>query len=134
MAQSAAWRVAAAWRGAAAWRVAALAVAALAVAAALLAGCSGGPSARATQAYLALVHQLSPDVGSYAGSTQLIHVGHAVCDDFSSGASAQQVADRVGSAGAGAALPSEDLGSVMRAAVETLCPRYSNVFGSGGPG
>jgi hypothetical protein len=94
-------------------------------------GCGGGTSSQATQSFVARVHQLAPDVNGYADDASLVDLGHAVCYDLSSGASAQQVADRVGYEGAGARLPSADLGSVMAAATQTLCPRFAGMFGGG---
>lgn len=113
-----------AWKGAAALLLGAM----------LVSGCGAGSAGGSTQSFVSLVHQMSPDVGTYANDSSLVDLGHAVCDDLSSGASVQQVADRLGSFGAGARLPTGDLGSVMAAASEALCPRYSNLFGSGGPG
>lgn len=100
----------------------------------LLAGCGTASASGATQPFLTEVHQAAPDIGSYGNDSDLVRLGHAVCDDLSSGASLQQVADRVGYVGAGAKLPSADLGAVMMAATQTMCPRYSKLFGSGGPG
>ncbi|SRR5579875_1505360 len=97
-------------------------------------GCGGGGSTQASQSFVARVHQLAPDVNGYASDAGLVELGRAVCYDLSSGASAQQVADRVGYEGAGARLPSADLGAVMQAATETLCPRFAGMFSSGGPG
>jgi hypothetical protein len=108
---------------------------ALALAAVILAGgCASAGSSPAAGAFLARAHQYAPDINNYLKDSQLLALGHALCDDLSSGATAGQVADRVGSEGAGAALPSYDLGSVMEAASQTLCPRYAKLFGSGGPG
>lgn len=106
----------------------------LAVSLLLLGGCGTSTSSGATQPFLTSVHQMAPDIGGYSTDSDLVRLGHAVCDDLSSGASLQQVADRVGYIGAGARLPSADLGAVMMAATETMCPRYSKLFGSGGPG
>lgn len=118
--------------GATGWMLAALAVLGL-----TLAGCGGGTSPatrRADQAFLAQVHQNVPDIGTYRSDSQLLHLGHAVCDDLSSGASLLQVADRIGTVQISDPLPSEDLGSVMSAAGTVLCPRYASLFGSAGPG
>ncbi len=116
-------------------RAAVIAVAAVAVVA-MVAACGSTVSAgtvRAQQVFLAQVHANAPDIGSYRGDTQVLGLGHAVCEDLSSGVSSQQVADRIEIVDATHPLPSEDLGVVMTAAGETLCPKYADLFGSAGP-
>ncbi|MGH9076143.1 MAG: DUF732 domain-containing protein [Acidimicrobiales bacterium] len=103
----------------------------------LLAGChpsSGGGASAVEGAFLSQVHGRAPDIGSYRSDGALVELGHAVCDDLTSGASAQQVADRIETVSAGNPLPSTDLGAVMAAAGDLLCPRYAPVVGSAGPG
>lgn len=104
------------------------------VSAAAVAGCSPGGSSPGASGFATRVHQLAPEVGTYMSDARLYDLGRAVCDDLSSGAPASQVADRMATTGAGAALPPADLGAVMQAATETICTRYSATFDSGGPG
>ena len=102
-----------------------------------IAGCGGGSrpaSEQADRSFLAVVHQNAPDVGTYRSDSQILELGHAVCGDLSSGATLLQVADRIATVDAANPLPSVDLGSVMSAAGEVLCPKYASLFGSTGPG
>ncbi len=93
---------------------------------ALLAGCGSAASARvappAQRAFLSEVHDSSADIGRYRSDTQLVQLGGAACDGFASGVSFQALADRlaleVGS------LPTSDLGTVILAAADHLCPAY----------
>jgi uncharacterized protein DUF732 len=100
-------------------------------------GCGAGTSAKtaqADQAFLTEVHGNAPDISTYRSDNQVLELGNAVCDDLSSGVSTQQVADRIETVDAGNPLPTEDLGVVMTAAGDSLCPKYAGMFGSAGPG
>jgi hypothetical protein len=102
-----------------------------------MAGCGASSrpaSKRADQSFVALVHQNAPDIGTYRSDPQILELGHAVCGDLASGASLLQVADRIATVDASNPLPSVDLGSVMSAAGNVLCPKYASLFGSSGPG
>jgi hypothetical protein len=105
------------------------ATAGLAVAAVLAGGCgSGAPSAGpADQAYLAEVHAAGPDINNVRSDTQLIRLGHVVCDDFRAKASYQQVADRLSIEAGADSLPSSDLGAVITAAADNYCPQYRDL-------
>ncbi len=100
----------------------------------LAAGCgshaaSNGPADRA---FLNSVYSQAPDISTYRSADQLLSLAEAVCSDFASGASVQQVADRVPLVEGNVALSPADLGVVMSAAVAELCPKYSKVLeGSG---
>lgn len=96
-----------------------------------MAGCASSkpsPAALAQQQdFLNAVHSAAPDVGSYRSDTELIRLGHAVCDDLRSGASYQAVADRLGTTTGANRLPSADLGAVITSAAEVNCPQYARV-------
>jgi hypothetical protein len=100
-----------------------------------LAGCGGGTSAAgqaADQAFVNAVHSQASDISRYRNDTQLIRLGRAVCDGFASGVSYQQLADRMvvtESSGSLPAVPAEDLGTVITAAVQIFCPKYQNLVG-----
>jgi hypothetical protein len=81
------------------------------------------------QAFLNEVHGQAPDISSYRTGSQLLSLGQAICTDFESGASAQEVADRIPLYEGSPALPPSDLGAVMTAAADQLCPRYRGVLG-----
>ena len=85
--------------------------------------------AQANLAFLSAVHGNAPDIGTYRSDTQLVELGNAVCEDLSSGVSSQQVADRIETVDANNPLPTEDLGAVMAAAGQALCPKYAGLFG-----
>lgn len=96
----------------------------------LVSACGGGSSAAAKQAdatFLQTVHSEAPDVGSYRSDVQLVRLGHAACDDFRSGASYEQLADRLVLLEGNNALPSQDLGAVITAAVDNYCPKYRDI-------
>lgn len=76
------------------------------------------------QAYLAEVHGAAADISQYRSDTQLIRLGHVVCDDFGAKASYQEVADRLSVASGDRSLPSADLGAVITAAADNYCPQY----------
>jgi hypothetical protein len=102
------------------------------IALALFVTACGSPSPLATerdQAFLNEVHGAAPDIAGYRSNSQLVSLGEAVCTDFQSGATVQQVADRIPLYEGQPALPSDDLGAVMAAAVDQLCPKYHGVLG-----
>lgn len=89
-----------------------------------------GPLASARdQAFLNEVHGAAPDIASYRSNSQLVGLGEAVCTDFQSGATAQEVGDRIPLYEGRPSLPPGDLGAVMTAAVDRLCPKYHGVLG-----
>jgi hypothetical protein len=91
------------------------------------AGCGSGrapaPSGADSQ-FVGAVHANAPDIGSYRSDTELVRLGHATCDDFKSGASYQEIADRLKLQQGSHALPSEDLGVVITSAVQAYCPKF----------
>jgi hypothetical protein len=110
-------------------RAAAVALAAVVAVAALAAGCSGG-AARASpadQAYLAEIHDSVADINTVRSDTQLVRLGHVVCDDFRAKASYEQVADRLSIEAGSDSLPSADLGVVITSAADNYCPQYRDL-------
>ena len=90
-------------------------------------GCGGGSSgasASANSDFLSAVHLAAPDIASYRNDTQLVRLGRAACDDFRSGVSYQQLADRLVLQEGRNPLPSQDLGAVITAAADSLCPQF----------
>jgi hypothetical protein len=84
---------------------------------------SSGPNP-ADAAYLSEVQDAEPAITSLRSDTQLIRLGHAVCDDFSAGVSYEEVADRLSLLSGSDTLPSEDLGAVITAAADNYCPQF----------
>jgi hypothetical protein len=109
--------------------VAGWAVAAGLAAGLLVSGCHSGSAApgSADQAYLGEVHDAAPDINSVRSDTQLVRLGHAVCDDFRAKASYQEVADRLSIETGSNRLPSSDLGAVITAAADNYCPQYRSL-------
>ncbi|HEY3809952.1 MAG TPA: DUF732 domain-containing protein [Acidimicrobiales bacterium] len=96
------------------------------------AGCGGGTASgtsAADSAFLSAVHLNAPDVASYRNDVQLTRLGHAACDGFRSGASFQQLADRLVLLEGTKPLPSADLGAVIEAAVPAYCPQFQDRVG-----
>jgi hypothetical protein len=111
------------------WRVRSALAAAVAavVALASLASCGSSSSAKsdqANQAFLSSVHLVDPNVTAYRSDVQLMRLGHAACDGFKSGASFEQLADRLVLLEGSNPLPSADLGAVIDAAVSAYCPEF----------
>jgi hypothetical protein len=79
--------------------------------------------------FLSSVYTQAPDIGSYRTSTQLLSLGQAVCDDLRAGASVQQLGDRLPLTEGSVALPPADLGLVISAAVQDICPEYQAKVG-----
>ena len=101
------------------------AAAALVAGIGLVAGCSsGGQNSAADQAFLGEVHGSALDIGTYRSDSQLILLGQAVCDKFQAGVSYEAVADQLGIAPGADTLPTADLGTVITAAADQLCPQY----------
>lgn len=94
-----------------------------------MSGCRSatGANSAADQAYLAEVHGSAPDINTVRSDTQLIRLGHAVCDDFRAKASYQEVADRLAITSGSDRLPSADLGAVITAAADNYCPQYRSL-------
>jgi hypothetical protein len=96
-----------------------------------LAGCGGGSSPAAdaaNQAFLAQVHVAAPDIGNYRSDVQLERLGHAACDGFRSGASYEELADRLALLEGSHPLPAADLGAVIDAAVDSFCTQYRSMI------
>jgi Protein of unknown function (DUF732) len=98
----------------------------------VLAGCGAErttASPKADQAFLNSVYSEAPDIGSYRSGSQLVSLGQVVCGDLESGASVQEVGDRVPLVEGNVSLPPGDLGVVIAAAVNQLCPRFHKLLG-----
>ena len=88
-------------------------------------GCSSGvPSGAADKAFLGTVHVEAPDIGTYRSDVALVRLGHAACDGFRSGASYEELADRMSLEEGRHPLPSQDLGVVISAAANSYCPQF----------
>jgi Protein of unknown function (DUF732) len=98
--------------------------------AASLAGCGGHSSAnpRADQTFLNSVYSNAPDISSYRSGKQLVSLGQVICNDLESGASVQEVGDRVPLIEGNVLLPPGDLGVVISAAVSDLCPQFRSLL------
>jgi hypothetical protein len=99
---------------------------------AMLAGCGSSRSTtspKANQAFLNSIYSQAPDIGSYRSGLQLLSLGQVVCSDLESGASVQEVGDRVPIDEGNVALPPGDLGIVISAAVDQLCPQFHKLLG-----
>jgi hypothetical protein len=97
-----------------------------------LAGCGSGHASAtgaADQAFLSAVHVAAPDVGQYRTDVQLTRLGHAACDGFRSGATYEQLADRLILLEGNDPLPTADLGTVIDAAVSAYCPQFQSRIG-----
>jgi hypothetical protein len=93
-------------------------------------GAKGGSAASLKdQLFLSDVRVAAPDIGSYRSNVQLTRLGQSVCDDFKSGASYEELADRLALSEGSNPLPSEDLGAVIDAAVQAYCPQFSSQVG-----
>jgi Protein of unknown function (DUF732) len=100
------------------------------LAAAVAGGCGTGSSSgnqAADQSFLSEVLNAAPNINSVRSNTQLIRLGHAVCDDFRAKASYEQVADRLSIEAGSDTLPPEDLGAVITAAADNYCPQFRDL-------
>jgi Protein of unknown function (DUF732) len=95
-----------------------------------LAGCGGHATAnpKANQAFLNSVYSNAPDISSYRTGKQLVSLGQVVCNDLESGASVQEVGDRIPLIEGNVLLPPSDLGVVISAAVSQLCPQFRSLL------
>jgi Protein of unknown function (DUF732) len=96
----------------------------------LIGGCGTGTTVSRPQRqnFLNSVYGQAPDIGSYRTSIQLVSMGQAVCADLSSGASVQEVADRMPLVEGSTELPATDLGVVIYSAVRVFCPRFDRLL------
>ena len=96
----------------------------------LVAGCGAGTvvSGPQRQDFLNSVYGQAPDISSYRTSGQLVSMGQAVCADLSSGASVQEVADRMPLVEGNDQLPATDLGVVIYSAVRVFCPKFDRLL------
>jgi hypothetical protein len=103
-----------------------VALALFGVAVFLIGGCGSAGSAPQTagaqRAFLVSVHEQDPSVQQLRSDPQLLRLGSAACAGFASGVSFFSLADTM--AVNDAQLPTPDLGTIIKAAAEDLCPRY----------
>lgn len=103
---------------------------AVAVLGLLAAGCGARAVAnpQAEQKYLNYVYSQAPDISSYRTSPQLFSLGQAICDDLESGATVEEVGDRVPLVEGNVSMPPTDLGVVISSAVGVLCPKFHKLL------
>jgi Protein of unknown function (DUF732) len=89
-------------------------------------GAHAASDSAADSQFLSAVHDAAPNIGSFRTDTELIRIGHAACDGFSSHATYEQLADRLTLEEGNHPLPSEDLGAVITSAVEAFCPQFDS--------
>lgn len=96
-----------------------------------VAGCASHAttSPKADQAFIDSVYSQAPDIGNYRTGPQLLSLGQAICADLDSGATVEQVGDRVPLLEGSVLLPPDDLGVVISAAVNELCPKFHDLLG-----
>jgi hypothetical protein len=97
----------------------------------LLAGCGGrvATSGPDQKAFLDSVYSQAPGIGSYRTGPQLVSLGQAICGDLESGASVEELGDRLPLVEGNVTLPPGDLGVVISAAVSVMCPKYDKLLG-----
>jgi hypothetical protein len=110
------------------WR---LPITAALVVAVIVAGCGSDASTSpgAAQAFVNSIYSQAPDIAGYRTGPQLISLGQAICADLESGASVEEVGDRVPLLEGDDPLPPDDLGVVISAAVNELCPKFHHLLG-----
>jgi hypothetical protein len=100
------------------------------VVAALAAGCGGrtvvGPNAQ--KAFLDSVYTQAPGISTYRSGAQLVSLGQAICGDLGSGASVEELGDRLPLVEGDVTLPPADLGVVISAAIGAMCPRFQKLL------
>jgi Protein of unknown function (DUF732) len=105
------------------------AVAVVAVVVLALGACgSSGPSPAVKaerQAYLSQVLDEDSSLGQLRTDTQLVNLGDAACSGFGAGESYPVLADRMSLSDGN--LSTADLGAVITAAAQDLCPKYSSL-------
>lgn len=96
------------------------------VAGAMTAGCGsgGGALSPADQSFLSDVQANAPGIEQYRSPTDLVRLGHVVCNDFAARATYEEVADRLSIESGSDSLPTADLGAVIIAAADNYCPQY----------
>jgi hypothetical protein len=97
----------------------------------LLAGCGShaATSSQSQKAFLDSVYSQAPGIGSYRSGPQLVRLGQAICGDLDSGASVQELGDRLPLVEGNVTLPPGDLGVVIAAAVDVMCPKFHKLLG-----
>ena len=111
--------------------VAAMSMAAVLGGGALLDGCGRHVAThdQSPKAFLDSVYSQAPGIGSYRTGAQLITLGQAICGDLESGASVEELGDRLPLVEGSVSLPPGDLGIVIAAAVDVMCPKFHKLLG-----
>jgi hypothetical protein len=81
------------------------------------------------KAFLDSVYSQAPGIGGYRTGPQLISLGLAICGDLESGASVEELGDRLPLVEGDVTLPPGDLGVVIASAVGVMCPRFKKLLG-----
>ncbi|MGA3220304.1 MAG: DUF732 domain-containing protein [Acidimicrobiales bacterium] len=112
--------------------VAPMVLAAVVAGCALLAGCGRhvATNDQSQKAFLDSVYSQAPGIGSYRTGLQLVSLGQAICGDLESGASVQELGDRLPLVEGNVTLPPGDLGVVISAAVDVMCPKFRKLLGA----
>ena len=99
---------------------------------ALLAGCGRhvATNDQSQKAFLDSVYSQAPGIGSYRTGLQLVSLWQAICGDLESGASVQELGDRLPLVEGNVTLPPGDLGVVISAAVDVMCPKFRKLLGA----
>ncbi len=86
-------------------------------------------SDQSEKAFLDSVYSQAPGIGGYRTGPQLISLGQAICGDLASGASVEELGDRLPLVEGNVTLPPGDLGVVIAAAVGVMCPKFKKLLG-----
>ena len=86
-------------------------------------------SDQSEKAFLDSVYSQAPGIGGYRTGPQLISLGQAICGDLASGASVEELGDRLPLVEGNVTLPPGDLGVVIAAAVGVMCPKIKKLLG-----
>jgi hypothetical protein len=101
-----------------------------------VAGCSGGHQRAAAlavgQRFVDGVHNSATDISEYRTDSQVIKMGHVVCDGFRANANIEQIAGLLERTAAD--LPAGDIGAIISTAVKVLCPAYAGRLNPVAPG
>jgi Protein of unknown function (DUF732) len=101
-----------------------------------VAGCSGGHQSAAARAmdqrFVDGVHNSATDISGYRTDSQVVKMGHVVCDGFRANANIEQIAGLLERTAAN--LPAGDIGAIISNAVNVLCPAYAGRLNPVAPG
>lgn len=96
----------------------------------LVCACGGATvSSQARQAFLNSLYSQVPGISSYRSGDQLVNMAQAICSELSAGATVGEAADRAQLVQGSVPLPTYDLGMLMAAAVDQICPQFREDLG-----